>query len=67
MRRDAIRETISKNIRRFECRVTKKVMYEAKKFEKSKMFETEKQAQKYVDLICLERKVPQVYNSFKSV
>lgn len=59
-----IRETISPNIRRIECRKTGVIRYEGRKFERCKIFDTEKEAKKYVDFICLEKGVSQVYNSY---
>lgn len=60
-------ERVSLNIRRCECRVTGVVKYEAKKFNRQKMFNTLRDAEKYVDRICIELGKKQVYNTFKAI
>lgn len=60
-------EKVSLNIRRCECRVTRVVKYEAKKFGRQKMFDTLKEAEKYVDRVCIELGKKQVYNTFKQI
>lgn len=60
-------ETIEPNIRLLECRVTKKIKYEAKKYGKSKFFDNIEQARKYIDRVCIELGKKQVYNTFKAI
>lgn len=67
MRRDCKTETIETNIRKHECRVTKQVKYEAKKYGRCKMLDTIEQARKYIDKVCIEMGKKQVYNTFKAV
>lgn len=67
MRRDSKKETIETNIRKCECRVTKQIKFEVKKYGRYKMFDTIEQARKYIDKICIELGKKQVYNSFKAV
>ena len=62
--KDYTYKTISKNITEFKHKHSDEIIYQAKKYNRQKYFQTIKEAQKYVDKVCIELKKPQVYNSF---
>lgn len=60
-------KNISSGITEYRCRKTNKITYKANKMGRSKFFCDVDSCKKYIDRVCLELGIKQVYGSFKKV
>lgn len=63
---DFFRSNLSKYITKCVNKYNGIIKYEVYFLRRYKSFDQLKQAQKYIDLICLQNNKPQIYDTFKS-